>query len=377
MEIIIDNYEYWNMPAMKYWSHPKTYDTNKRKEETKHMCICGDYLGARKYDGAWNMLIKDMEGNFHLRSRTESVNGGYVDKAEWIPWITNDLSELPNGTVLLGEICFPNNEGSRKITSVLNCLKDKCIARQEVGEKLHYYVFDVLAYKGKNLINIPFEKRVEVYLEYELLDILKDNNYVFMANYKRGQELWDMLGEVLNAGGEGLVITHKDCKYLPGKRTARMTLKIKKEINQTIDAFLTGKYKPATREYKGKEIETWSFWENLRTGERSNECMFDEYVNGGPWEPVSKAYYYGWATSIELGVYRDGVIVPIGYVSGITDEVKDKIANNNAEMRNKVVEVTAMEIEHIGEDYSLRHAKIVCWRTDKTAEECTFDQIAN
>ena len=130
-EIIIDNFRFDNIDPMKYWSHPKSYDLKKKKEESKYMCISGSYMGARKYDGAWNMLVKDMKGNFHLRSRTESVNGGYTDKAEWIPWITEELSWIPNGTVLIGEICFPNNEGSRKIISVLNCLKDKCIDRQK------------------------------------------------------------------------------------------------------------------------------------------------------------------------------------------------------------------------------------------------------
>ena len=64
--IIIDGFNFTEMESMKYWSHPKSYDVKKKKEESKYMCIAGDYIGARKYDGAWNMLIKDNNGNFHL-----------------------------------------------------------------------------------------------------------------------------------------------------------------------------------------------------------------------------------------------------------------------------------------------------------------------
>ena len=339
MKIIIDNYDFWDMPSMKYWSHPKSYDAKKKKEESKYMCISGDYIGARKYDGAWNMLIKDMEGNFHLRSRTESVNGGYTDKAEWIPWITEELSWIPNGTVLVGEICFPNNEGSRKITSVLNCLKDKCIDRQKKNGILNFYVFDILAYKGKSLINTSFETRIRTYLECELADISNNNKYVFMANYKEGPELWDLYGQVIAEGGEGIVITRKDCKYLPGKRTARMTLKMKKEINDTIDAFIDGDYKPATRDYKGKTpLDQYSYWENIRTGEISGKCKFLEYTNGEPWEPVSRLYALGYAGSISFSVMKDGNPVRIGYISGITDEMRKGVVENPKKYINKVFE---------------------------------------
>ena len=50
--IIIDGFNFTEMDAMKYWSHPKSYDLKKKKEESKYMCVSGNYMGARKYDGA-------------------------------------------------------------------------------------------------------------------------------------------------------------------------------------------------------------------------------------------------------------------------------------------------------------------------------------
>ena len=45
---------------------------------------------------------------------------------------------------------------------------------------------------------------------------------------------------------------------------------MKKELEETIDAFLDGDYKIASKIYKGNEIETWKFWMNTKTGEKYN-----------------------------------------------------------------------------------------------------------
>lgn len=380
-EIIIDGFQFDNMEAMKYWNFPRSYDQKRKKEESKYMCLSEDYYGSRKMDGAWNMLIKDMNGNFHLRSRTESVNGGYSDKAEWIPHVCKELKDIPNGTVLLGEIYFPNNEGSRKITSVLNCLKDKCIKRQEKNGWLHYYVFDILAWDGKNLIDCPFEKRCggdSSYLCNFDAVYASDYNYIEVAQYVKGKDLWDLYGKIIATGGEGIVITRKDCKYLCGKRTARMTLKMKKEINDTIDAFIDGGYKAATKEYKGKTpLDEYKYWQNERTGKISFENRFEEYINGEPWEPVSRLYALNYAGSIRFSVMKDGKEVPIGYISGIPDEIKKGIVENPDKYIHKVFELSAMEVECISGEYSLRHGIIIQERPDKNYLDCDFSQISH
>lgn len=374
MEVIIDNLDFWNMEAMKYWSHPKSYDTKKKKEESKAMATSGNYIGSRKMDGTWNMLIRDMEGNFHLRGRNESVNGGYQDKAEWVPHICEELNSIPNGTVLLGEMYFPNDEGSRKITTILGCLKDKALDRQK-KTPLHYYVFDVLAYKGKSLINVPFEDRIGHYMNCELLDTLKNLEHVEVAKYVEGEALWDLFGEVIAAGGEGIVITRKTCKYLCGKRTARETLKLKKELEDTIDAFIDGDYRVADKQYTGDTPETWPFWFNVKTGEKVSKCKFSEYICGEPWIPVKKTFFYGWASAISFSVMKDGEPYKIGYISGIPDSMKEEIVKENNSLVGKVYSLSAMEIQHINNNYTLRHGKIVNARPDKRPQDCDFSQI--
>lgn len=378
MEVIIDNYDFWNMKAMKYYSFTSSFKGN-RTAKAKELATSHNYLGSRKMDGFWSMIIKDMDGQIHLRSRDAGVSGEYADKAEWIPHICEELSGVPNGTVLVGEIYFPNNEGSRKVTSVLGCLKDKCIERQKTNGWLHFYIFDVLAYRGKSLIDIKFEERIEKYLNYELLDVLK-NEHTSIAEYFEGPELWDLFGSVIAAGGEGIVITRKDCKYLPGKRTAWMTLKMKRELEETIDAFLDGDYTPATRVHLAKTpelLETWPYWENTKTGQKYSTSQFKDYINGVPVEPVTKYYFYGWAGSVSFSVLKDGVPVKIAWMQGITEALREGIVTEPEKWKGKVAELSGMMTEHIDGGFSLRHGIIKTWRDDKRAEDCLYDQIAN
>ena len=154
-----------------------------------------------------------------------------------------------------------------------------------------------------------------------------------------------------------------------------MTLKMKKELEDTVDAFLDGDYKPANRLYDGKEMETWPYWENYKTGEKYDTCQIEDYRNGVPVEPVKKPYFFGWASAVSFSVMKDGKPIHIAWISNITDELKKEIVTNPEKWKGKVAELTAMEIEHIDGDYTLRHGKIETWRADKKPEDCEFSQI--
>lgn len=369
----IDNISFENLPAEKYWSFPKTYKGDK-KAEVKQILLSGNFLSALKNDGHYSRFIKDEDGEMRLQGRTESVNGGYLNKIEWVPQCESFFKSLPAGTCLLGELYFPKQRGSRKVTTILGCLKNKAIERQEKGEKLSFYVFDVWAYNGKSMLNRTMVERVECLKEIEDKFGQNQPNIQF-AKYCDGEEAWDKLGEYLSQGLEGVVLYRKDGKPEPGKRTAHKTLKVKMEVETTIDAFLDGNFKRPTRLYGGKEIESWCFWENSKTSERVNKNMYFEYSHGEPWEPVTKPYWHNWASAVSFSVMRDGKPFHIGWISGIPDSLKEEIITKNEVWKGKVAELTAMEIEKISGEYSLRHAKIVNWRPDKSAEDCSFDQI--
>ena len=373
MSSIINNVDFENLPAEKYWSFPKTYKGDRHKD-TKDFILSEVYIGAEKMDGHYARFIKDDNGNMRLQGRTESVNGGYLNKIEWVPQCMEFFNSLPNGTCLLGELYFPTKRGSRNVTTILGCLKEKALERQAKGEKLHYYIFDVWAYDGVNYLKTPIEDRVRTLCTIE--DFAEEPSNIDFAQYYQGEKLWDKYGEVLSKGGEGIVITKLGTVPEPGKRTARKTLKCKMEIEETIDAFVDGNYKESTVEYNGKMIDTWTYWMNTKTGEKFNKNMYKEYVNGEPIIAITKGFYNGWASAISFSVMKGNDPVHICWISGIDESIKEKIVTNPKELIGKVAAITCMEVEHIDGEYSLRHPRIDTWRSDKAYKDCEWTQIA-
>ena len=146
------------------------------------------------------------------------------------------------------------------------------------------------------------------------------------------------------------------------------TLKIKRELQETIDCFFTGRIAAPTRLYNGTTLPSWPYWENVKTGEKYLEVLYKEYLNGEPIEPVTKPYFFGMAGSLEIGVLKDGKVHPLGWLSGLSDEIK----SNYKEYKGKCLEVGAMQFT---DDGALRHAKMIQLRPDLTIQDCTWDKL--
>lgn len=377
----IDGYNFKELEPMKYFAPPSSWSDEKKRDSAYSKIFSGEWLGSQKFDGYFAKLVKDEDGNVGLYSRSRNVNGEFPEKHEWVPHLQTFFEKLPNGTCLLGELYLPSSPGSKNITSIMGCLKEKAIDRQTKGEKLHFYAFDCLAWEGTSLLNTHAHER------FFLVGGLTSeyaSDYVSFARYKTGKELWTMLQEILARGDEGIVITHKDGKYEPGKRPSKTTLKIKKELKQTIDCFFTGEGSAPTKEYTGKEIETWQYWENLRTGEKVQGELYKQYMEGAPITPVTKGYFNGWAGSLEIAVLRNVAggrckingqvyegynVFTLGWLSGLPDEMKA----NPEKFAFRPMEVNAMEYDAF--NHTLRHGKMVGWRDDLTLLDCTLKKI--
>lgn len=368
--LILDEIDFNELDAERYWSFPKSYKGDP-KHDTKMMIFSGDYLGARKMDGAYYRFTKSLDGEMKLQGRSRSVSGDFLNKIGHVPQLMDFFNALPPGTCLLGELYFPQKEGSQNVTTIMGCKEDKAIDRQEKGMKLHYYIFDIWAWNGVSFLT---KRAVDRFNYLMNRAYAYQSEYVEYAKYSSGEELWENLQTILANDGEGIVMTKKDSIPQPGKRTARKTLKVKKEISQNIDCFFTGKFTPPTREYTGKEIETWPYWENGRTGEKLEiGPHYKEFREGAFIEPVTKPWYNGWVGSLEIGVLKNNKVFPIGFISGVSDEIK----KNYKDYTMRPIEVTAMEVQHHedGRQPGLRHAKLVCFRPDLGLEDCTWEKI--
>lgn len=372
MEHYIDGINFHDLENQKYWAPPNSWSKEKRQETLKSRVFNADdpWIGSRKMDGAFYKFIKDEDGNMELLGRSKSVKGDYLNKIDWVPHLHPFFESLPNGTCLLGELYFPNNEGSNKVTTIMGCLVDKAIARQEKGEKLNYYIFDCLAFNDTSLLDVTFEHRI-VQLRLCGWSGYNKKHYVSYAEfYTDPKTIISKIDEILAAGGEGMVLVRANSLYQPGKRPSKDCMKIKKEIANTIDCFFTGKANPPSRLYNGKEIESWKYWQDLSDNSLIEGEFYEDYKLGKSIEPVTKPYFYGWAGSLDIGVIKDGKVVTIGCLSGLTDEIKATARDQ----KGKVIEISCMEIMDT-EGKGLRHAKFNKFRPDLTIEDCTWEKI--
>lgn len=358
------------------------------------ICASGEYFAQIKKDGYWYQFEKDLDGHIYLWSRTVSkVTGILAEKSANVPEIIWALECIPNGTVIIGEIYYPGKR-SKDVTPIMGALPELAIERQngEYGH-LHYYVHDMIYYNGHNLTKVRADVRYDllklIYHKYSLDTALDENGKSLIELAERVDDnIQEAVAAALAAGEEGMVLKKKTAPYTPGKRPVWDTIKIKK--TDTCDAIIIGTC-PATKlydgkldiqpNYQGKDAEHWSYWAVFQSEEQFGpKTKLFRKVPIGDYDvikgidyvtmPVTKAYYYGWDTAIEIGAYDGDKIVSIGTVSsGLTD-------NDRANLKSyigKVCELAGMEKDC--DAHTLRHFHFIRLRDDKQPKECTIQQI--
>lgn len=373
------------IPAMKIWELPKG------KEETLIDYIYSqNYFAQEKIDGYFEQFVKT-ENHIYMFSRAVSEKTGLLtEKAEWVPHISNFLNEvLPANTILIGEIYIPGGT-SKDITTFLGCLKEKGIERQK-DTPLYYYVHDIIKYDGVNLINVRAELRYKILDKIWNKHNLSDCKYLRKADYFT-EDLLEILDNILQSGGEGVVFKKKDSVYSPDKRPAKSTIKVKKHGDADVicvgfcDAtkYYDGKL-DLINNYGGKDADKWPYWVIEKMNLATGEILYEEKVEIGKQKcirepyfrtvPVTKGYYYSWKTSMEIGAFNDqNELIKIGTVSsGLNDATKEEMSKNPEKYLRKVVKVGFMEKNM--EDKTLRHPNFIELRQDKNSFECTLKEI--
>ena len=369
------------IPVMKYAS--KVSDL-----QAKNAFDSEEYIGQEKKDGILMQLEKTDSGYVYLFSRTKSrKTGELVEKSDNFPHIKEwaDIY-LPNGTILIGEI-YVKGGHSNDVTKLSGCTPSNARYRQfdtyEYGGPVHYYVFDILRYKGEDIQEKRTLDRIENYLYNKDLDFAFNNKeYVERADtfYDNFEE---HLQKIFSEGGEGMVFKNKDCPYRAGKRSTSSQMFKWKQHLDSVDLICIGLEAPIF-EYSGKEIETWPYWmEHSKTVDLENLWypiygLYYEYYKKQPhiYKPVTKPAFYGWKNSLSLGCYKDGKIVYVGKVaSGLTDAMRKDMAEHPENYLNKVIQVSCMSVD--AKEGTLRHPCFEQVRDDKNPEECLWEDIFN
>ena len=331
-------YDYFeSMEPMKYWCPTKgsTLIDDIFENPTRY----SEYIGMQKYDGEWCLAMKS-QGKILFRSRSISkVTGKYGDKTELVPHLVESLSNMPDGTVLLGELCYEDvAKTSKDVGAILRCKPAKAIERQ-AKEKLHFVVFDCLAYDNNLFLDKCFEDRI-TFINHKL----DENPLPYFKRIKVfpcDEKLPETIQQIWKTGGEGAVLVKRNALYSPGLRPARLSIKVKKNLNN-IELPVVNYLLP-NREYEGKESDNWPYWEN--------------------GVPVTRPYALGWAVGVEV----DNKGTKIKVTSGLTNEDKEWLRTEDGikaiQSGDLYAVVSGMEMLESG---SIRHPQLISLRRKET-----------
>lgn len=179
-----------------------------------------------KFDG-YRALAIVAAGKVHLRSRNDNdFNARY-------PAIVKALATLPDDTVIDGEVVALDPGGKPSFNLLQN--------HGPVGAPLHFFIFDLLVLKGKDVMSESLTER-RALLEKHIFPRMQDPirySPVLAASPK------DLIQSVKAQGLEGLVAKRRDSKYEPGLRSGAW---LKMRVNQGQELVIGG-YTPSPKNF--------------------------------------------------------------------------------------------------------------------------------
>jgi DNA ligase D-like protein (predicted ligase) len=158
-----------------------------------------EWLHEIKLDG-YRAVAVNSKGKLNLYSRNrKSFNRQY-------PYIVEALSDLPENTVVDGEIVSLDDQGRPDF----NLLQHS----RSQASRICYFVFDLLIYGNRDLTRLPFIERRSI-----MNSVLKFNSpRIRIAQYFETSAK-EMVRATRQQGLEGVVAKKKDSRYEAGKRS--------------------------------------------------------------------------------------------------------------------------------------------------------------
>jgi DNA ligase D-like protein (predicted ligase) len=185
-----------------------------------------DWVHELILDGYRALAIKT-SGKVQLRSRNDNdFNGRY-------PGLVKALALMPDETVIDGEVVALDAEGRPSFNTLQN--------HGSTGANLHFFIFDVLVLKGKDVMGQPLTKRRELVEEHILPDLADPIRYSPILE----GSLKNLIESVKAQGLEGLVAKRRDSKYEPGLRSGAW---MKMRVNAGQELVIAG-YTPSPKNF--------------------------------------------------------------------------------------------------------------------------------
>lgn len=284
----------------------------------------GLYTMEEKFDG-WRFLMhfgKCLDRTYMTGRRTSKRTGRLSEKGLNAPMLTPHIQ--PDGyTVLDGEVLPPIGASFRDIAGIMNSDIETAAANIATLGPPRYVPFDILFWDGKDVRNLPHDERRDLLLNVEIECFVRDGLIQCANSYPANP---DSYREWCDAGKEGAILKLASAPY----GAPNVWFKVKRFSN--IDVVVMG-YTDARYGKTGK--------------------------------------YDGLIGAVKIGVWKDNVLVQVGQVSGMDDEMRHHFTENQEQLLGTVVEVRA---QWFGEN-KLIHPRYKRMRSDKPSNECTWDSM--
>jgi DNA ligase D-like protein (predicted ligase) len=173
-----------------------------------------------KLDGYRALAVKSGSTVTLFSRRRKSLNGQF-------PYIVDALASLPEGTVVDGEVVAIDDSGRPDFNLLQNFRAE--------ASRIHYYIFDLLGWKGRDLTGLPLTERRALL---NSLVVIQDKRIRTWDYVEAAPN--DLVSAVREQRLEGIVGKQKDSHYQPGKRSGAW---IKYRVNRGQE-FVIGGYFP-------------------------------------------------------------------------------------------------------------------------------------
>jgi DNA ligase D-like protein (predicted ligase) len=185
-----------------------------------------DWVYELKFDGYRALAIKS-GGKVRLRSRNDNdFNARYPD-------IVKALATMPDETVIDGEVVALDAKGRPSFNMLQNY--------GSAGAPLHFFIFDLLILRGKDVMEEPLTKRRELIEEHILPKLADPIRYFPILE----GSLRDLVASVKAQGLEGLVAKRGDSRCETGLRSGAWQ---KMRVNAGQELVIGG-YTPSSKNF--------------------------------------------------------------------------------------------------------------------------------
>jgi ATP-dependent DNA ligase len=319
-----------------------------------------DWVAELKYNG-WRYIANFQEDTVDFTSRRTSVKSGKkVEKGSRIPHLSKPVKAMV-GTILDGEIVTKEEDcNASNIGHIMGADPEKAVARQEEEGYVHYKVYDILAFKGKDVQGLP--KFMRDNFRKQAIKLWNNDHAHFVTQSRDKEEL---LHYAWSHDLEGIILKNLKAVYTQDGRDPEVWVKVKKQNSEPYDCVILGYEDPDRWTYKKHPDETAEGGPVERKGYE------------GKWYRCENRFYQqGWIASIIYGCYdkKKGDFVQVGTVSGMTDKVRAMLSGKRGE--NYVGRVIELDGQEIYKD-AIIHPRFKALKDidEKDPKDCTIEDL--